>query len=750
MLRLQASHIENYVLWKNGTLNFEPGITFIRGENRSGKSLLINAVSATMWGIENAVRGTDAAIWPKGAKNSLSFTTGKKTQWELFNSGSKVTLSKNEAPLKLPGKTAAFKELRKHIPITKELWDSTVVLSGLDRHFLTKASPSQRADWFASVFGIDAPFEAVLKELKPKHAEAKIAMQTLSVLKAELSALRIAKQDQNPQFSAKDCDKRYLLIETQISKLHARCSELASVVGIVRSIEELKQQMKAKLPKESVVFLRKKSAALHRKKSAIEAYDTFITVSSGARRRIAEGEARLSKLVNMVPGTVVELKHLSDTLMRVSVFSDRAEDQWTQEAGYRKSAEQLAQLKKPKHTTVQLEVMRHGIVMRIQQLRDTTTTVCSQCGSKLTGKHRKRELVKVLKDLERVERELLIAAKYEKLRKEADKVTLKAEPTKLHPLVQSWRNDVDKQIGVLEEMMSLQSKLSEAKLALKEIGPAPEKVAGDVPAISEKLQVIGDKLEALSAHKARQEQLSSMQLSLPVKYRVVPSANALNAELTEKTEKLNQLRSKHAMYRDIVTRHKVYFEQIIKLKKRIKDVRVVSDQLPMLEVLMEAYGRNGLRMEHLKTLISAFEQLLNDNLSLMWKEETPKDQPRFSLFLTDKGILIKLFRKGTMTDLSTLSGSEEKVWKLLAAYALIKLLPDKMRCDTIVLDEMEANMSSQLKARMARSLLPVFVDAGLKVVVVTPSDVSEFPVPFDRAFTVESKNNVSRLLLGNR
>lgn len=750
MFRPQALHLQNYLFWSNVTFAFEPGITLIRGENGYGKSLIFQALASTVWGVAAAKRGTDASVWPEKAKASLSFSTGTKMKWDLMNSGSRVNLHKNDENLKLPGKTA-LKEMRSLVPIPKDLWDATVVLSGRDPHFLTKATSSQRADWFASVFGVDVPFDAVLKKLLPLLKDAKEASQKQAVLEAELASLRIARKEISETAPLPKLKAERKALSDKLATYRGDVNSLLALVSALRSVESIRAAI-ANLPASDkpIEDLRLSVTKLTAQRDAVQAYEAFAEARLHASERVAKARKALAKLPEAPSASKRALKLAREAVSTAYQTNEAQRQRYEEEARFRKSATELALLKKPKQPASHLRSQIDDLKKRRARLADNSEKVCSHCGSKLSPKHRQKELKTVDAALSKLSEQLDQAIVYEKLSENAERVTIKDSPPHTAHTLALAHTELKRQINLINERADAVGALDEAKARQVEVlAASPRAVKGNLTEIKHNLGKASSRLEDAVTRAAYTQQLKRAIADLPSKAEFKDLAGAEKA-LATKTRLLDKAQSEHSQISDAISKRQVYADLVKSLRSRIDALKEKSKDVRMLETLVDAYGRNGLRMDHIRTLISAFEQLLNDNSALMWKPADNSEPPRFSLELDENGISIKLFRKGRVSDLSTLSGSEEKVWKLLAAYALIKLLPDKMRCDTIVLDEMETNMSATTQSRLARGFIPKLAEAGLKVIVVTPLTTSSFPVPFDRAFTVtHDENHVSSLVKGN-
>lgn len=747
MLRLESLSLESYLLWKQMTLSFEPGLTFVHGANFSGKSLIAKSLTNMIWGIEGAKRGTDASVWPKKASAVLAFQAGDAS-WELFNKGGSLRLTKNDKSLGLSGKKAGLNALRAEIAIPKDLWDSTVVLNGLRPHYLTDATKLQRADWFASVFGIDEPFDAILAQLQPRLKAAREASTKYTSLTGELANLKASRKAMHIA-SPEEAAEQLSQLADKIETMRVEASAIMAITPLLRQLLEPLPDK----PKATQDELRDKRALLRKELDAISEHERYVEASASYRRRKAELESSIATL-RPLRVRASALEHLRELLAETQQTACGELEIWRQEAKARAAAVKLKKLGAPatEKDVMACEAALDAAKKLLANLRRADAgSVCDHCGQPVTAKHRNAAVKKLTARISKLE------ISYAKLKKTADlsrlaaSVTAHRKPDASLPVYfDTLIKQTDRALRDIEAAARLREQLTLTEKAMSAISgkkpPKPKRSRAEVQAALDEIETA---LERCNVYRSAVEARKRVLKELPNKYHKAPPAKtlkALEAKANSLTSKLSSAQTEHSTRTKDLTRYGVYTEQIISLSKRLKELRHLHEQVPVLQALTEAYGRSGLRLDRLKTMASAFEQLVNDSIPLLLSPKTNKTLPRFSVSVLDDGVNISFHRKGLTSDLSTLSGCEEKVWKLLSAYALIRLLPDRMRCDTMILDEMETNMRRDIRSMFARSFLPALVEAGIKVLVISPMDSSEFPVPFDRAYRVVPKSDVSTLL----
>src|SRR5690606_9421938 len=110
----------------------------------------------------------------------------------------------------------------------------------------------------------------------------------------------------------------------------------------------------------------------------------------------------------------------------------------------------------------------------------------------------------------------------------------------------------------------------------------------------------------------------------------------------------------------------------------------------LLAIAKKALGRDGFRTRRLESTMELFVNNLNEFVPLLWNEPF-----KFEIEIGKRKCDIIAHRNNKSGVVSTISGSEKRRWQLLSALAMLRLLPANRRCDTIILDELEANLDER-------------------------------------------------------
>jgi hypothetical protein len=107
-------------------------------------------------------------------------------------------------------------------------------------------------------------------------------------------------------------------------------------------------------------------------------------------------------------------------------------------------------------------------------------------------------------------------------------------------------------------------------------------------------------------------------------------------------------------------------------------------------------------------------------------------------------LLVQRAQKHT-SDVRYLSGAESRLLSLLSLLAFLPLLPDNLRSNICILDEMEANLSRSSRELFIRKSLPVLQKMVPNIFIITPLTAQDFYIPEAKNLRVVMQNGVSTI-----
>lgn len=302
------------------------------------------------------------------------------------------------------------------------------------------------------------------------------------------------------------------------------------------------------------------------------------------------------------------------------------------------------------------------------------------------------------------------------------------------------------------------------------------KLAGQAVALKDELAKLTKKLETARADQALRDKIATLRERLPQVERPadLPPLSRLREtqrRLDETIERLRQsIRALRAIPADVErprasldslndTVSKLYRLasdtkaelQVARRNKQAweeyyayyRDNAGSLEDLPALEHLVTLTGPQGLRVGLLQGLMDAYLSALNERAT--WLLGAGK----FEAVFGKRTMELYFVRRGQRTPSYALSGYESRAFEILHYLALTPLLPANLRCNTVILDEMEACLSPDNMRRFSEELIPALAEQVESVVVITPFSEKELYFPQAREVMVTLKDGVAGLSIVN-
>ena len=213
---------------------------------------------------------------------------------------------------------------------------------------------------------------------------------------------------------------------------------------------------------------------------------------------------------------------------------------------------------------------------------------------------------------------------------------------------------------------------------------------------------------------------------------------ALNAEVGEKMALLPMLQAQ-------ATERKTALRSITSLRERVADIGARIEDLPVYQLLADAYSVKGLKALMVKRVATSIEKSLNKYSRQVFSEDV-----RFSLAVDEGKFDVNVTRTSGKTaktsDIRHMSGAESRLFVLLFVLAVLPLIPSARRMNLLVLDEPDTNLDPEALEVFATRLLPALQKIVPSVIVLTPRN--DYMTAGARVVTVVKENGKSRLVEG--
>lgn len=742
MLQLKQLRLRNYGLFREQDFDFRPGLTMIGGNNRVGKTLLLSPLRPLFFGLasgDTMPKGSSVEIdlrkvSAEGKGTSLSIgasTPSARPDWKLHV---------NRQDMAAHRKVDVRRLISKHVAITEDLFDSTCHIAAAGRNLpLFAGTPAARMDWLASVFNLSATYNRMqdgVDEQLRKLREDEIRLQVLTEQLAEV-----------PEKPDVERLKRRLADHKRLKQQLVEWTSLNAKREQLRSLKKLRDVLKKRQTKYTnkdalalvIEQLEDKRLQVRQNAEAIQDYEVDLKLWKKAQaqiKRIRDDLPGLKAIKSPKEGRqrVLDLQHHME---RLQAKIDKAKDSNDAYAAKKDAEKLLRTMQEPKLSAKQAPIAlqkakddgAHAVrlLKKLQSLGDKDE--CPECGTPMSKKHvahvgstYRDAIEKARKDVYKAE----MAISYWDMRELAD---ADVKYVNIEDLQRACANH--------QLLIDALTKWVELSVVKKPELPAGKKV--DLAALQNKLDACNADMSLFVAH-GRSDFPSERELNdeiAKLKEELGDQDDTDMAALSEKAYKLADTNSREELqlrrYREAKAHNASLQEEIAELRRRVRAMRP-------LKVLKEAFGRSGVLLNSMNDAIQHLLQEINRLTPLLLNEKF-----RVEIVTGPRKLNVMIERNGRVGSIRTLSTSEQRCWSLLFATAMLLILPNNMLTDTIILDELEANMDAASRRRYVAEFLPYLQSIVSKVIVVTPLISGELVLQPDHAYRVEKHNNVSSL-----
>jgi recombinational DNA repair ATPase RecF len=732
MFRLNSIHLTNYLLWDDVEFKFEEGITHVYGANRSGKSLLFSPLPALLY---------DRDQIPKNSRATLNLDVdGKNIDATVFNNAK----TKNRFQMVIDGKEqntdtidAAKNLISTYITdsLQSSIFDTTVMISGLGKHPLADGKPSSRLDWVHETLAYASQLDAYSEIVEEKFKAFKEDSIKYGLYKSEYN-------DLEP-------------VEKPTSDVEELSNRLKTLGGKIKQLEQDKRNVEAALDYSGDLVKPKYSSEkcsdlLEEIDSSLENFDRLRSKyvkykdsqkeNSKLKTKIDKAKTHYTDICNKYGLKVIKpSKFLSTVDDKVSLLKNSINEYERLVEAYENQKEIRALAKKtckwddPVAYDRKIEELRGYISIQKSTLsaHKSGKKHCEMCGNnlRLSAEH----VNKIKGNLDKAKKKL---AKYETEQKisQAKNIKLvkkpKVDPEYLHRKTKALKlaKEAAQNYDNLPKLKSIEKVNYDAKEHKK---------------LVKRRKTIQDMLVAAQTYETLSQQKNSFADNKYVgkpKNKLSRIADNIGKELSAAykeqsniNDELVSTRTQYALYQNYVKKKR-------SLRDKCREYSKAERNHNILKVLRKALGRDGFRTKRLESTLELFVDNLNSLAPLIW------DEPyKFDIETGPRKCNLIIHRNKVAGSAFTTSGSENRNLQILAALAMLRLLPDNRRCDTIILDEIEANMDMSSRHKMMKEFIIEVQKTVPNVVVVSPLTRQELGLQPDQAYRVTKRNAKSTL-----
>jgi len=732
MYEMASIYLRRYLLLDEAKFRFKSGISVVGGDNRVGKSLLFSGLDPLLYGGEAnykhpAGSTLDFSFRRSVGESKVNYKVGAKTakssKFSIFQDGEDLTPHTIRDGKQLIGEAWA---------LPYDLFHSTVSLQGVRTHPLATGTPAKRSEWLANVLDLTSIYDAYGNEVSSRLEELTVKKTQLLVLEQEVEELvqpeiRVTRSRAlTAKGSLPKLKKTLAGIPSELDKLSLEVAELNSAI---------KCPPKPSPPNKTVKQLQSIRDRYVLKVAEVkERLDSYLEYQT-----IIDELERSKKSIGTVTGTELKARENDYHEMRDELDAHRElVASYNEQAAARDSKDYWRDNLSPRCKSL-AEAQSRGAELRarVSMLRKTRDAylkvagkkVCPTCSSTLSPKGIKSNIARVEAEGKKLVARLS-SLKDEVTYWEAFSQTLLPDPGKCGTTekeardLKGWLSVAAKQVelrGSLPTKFNVRETVTESYLA-----KCQRKLDGVTSALT--MRMAYDKHSSnLSAATMRLSKNQIRSRLREASKRLVDKQSLLK-EVTANIIEANSMLSRR---KDDVALAKMNRAQRLRLTDKVNALKEATADIKALKALQQAFGNTGLRLIQLQESANVLETKLTELSSLFFD-----DPYTFRVHIAPRKLDIMIERNGIEGSLATLSGSEQRSWALLCAMALLHILPDRLRCDTIILDEVEANMSKRSRDRYTIDVIPELRTLIRKIVVVTPLVSGELKLSPDHDYRV--------------
>lgn len=738
MIAFDKLSLSHYLLFHKAEFHFEKGLTFVGGENQSGKSLLFSSLLSGLYSKDLRLKP------PLNSKFSFTFdrTLNKTTDSIEFNIAThkttKYSVFQNGNDLK-PHKIADALSLMQNLFILPApLFVSTVYLRASKEHALLQGLPSQRSEWLSNVLDLVTVYDDYHEQIKKRLDELKVDEIKYRLKKEELEAIELPKMSLSKETFRQASAELDTLRET-LQDLTQKRIEISNQIALLRSLPKIKPVSK-EVYKVAKQELKENREQLQKLTNILKDWDTW-------KEETKQREYKL-KLEKTIRQKVSKDIKLNSSLLRslqteMSGLRQEWEDWKEQSFSYGLQQELREFLKKHENVEILSKTLKkdiEDIVDRQSYIRQHGKTLrnleklgskCPTCGGKLNPNHVSKELSSLEKEwntLNKRLKALQLQADIEEARSE--KLVQKPKPFD-SSAIQDTKNTIsalfkylDIEYTDIERPSMSQIKCEKLIRELRESIRSNEKIIENynqqlaVSTYEKEIQVIFGKGPSYV-----ETQIEKLQ--------------AKEKELSESIDKLairkDRLQSGVASYeasRDGLRRAK---ERLSTLESETMELQARLVDVEPLKALMDAFGGSGLRLQQLKESADVLASKMTELSPLFFDDKNPYV---FDMQIGPRKLNLDIMRNGIVGPLESTSGSESRFFNLLFGMSLLQILPSRLRTDTIILDELDSMLSEANRDRYTKDILPEVQRHVAKTIVVSPLIDGELKISPTRQYRI--------------
>lgn len=759
MNELLSQSLRELVYWKKADLTFEPGITCILGHNKnarvqgasngSGKSSLFIPLHSALGYAAPLIKGKQGArdAYGRGSEGSVEFKRGKHV-YKIVRKGPKYQVLKDGQDLGLRTQQLALETITRLRGLTEAQFYSTVYLDSSKAHAIQSGSSAERLHFFTDLFDLHNVDE-VKKYCAKLLSAASDADRECARIQEELKTIDVK--------NTEALENEYAGL---VRKQNRYQTALRTHVTITHKLDLLEADAKAQAAIEKLMLFAG-GFKLSQVRADLAAHSSYREASAAYRtwkQQVTDLESEIRGLQHSIGQ--LSLKEARAKLLLLDQAQGLEKPEAPDAKRQPKAAAKLCRLlgadelqSKHRKTLDKKQGQLQAKTRELQATRDELAShldadadgKCPMCLSRLKPRHFQTLVTELDSSINKTKKQLSV------LKSLQEALSAELEYQAYEEALTEWKR---RSVDYTPDAHKQHRKYVQAMQTLKRLRQSEPPTPSARPKLSEDVLLARQeqllKLRALkerpglpedTEHEVRQ--FCKINGGLPFDIPVLRTYLADQQEkvkrlLTEANNRIPQLRSQI----DVL---KAEAKRARQLRRQLSEHKANAADLPVLQMLVEAYSKTGIKNLLIKRLARQIEKNLNALAPRVLHEPMS-----FQLIVEGQNFHVLATRrnlgKTKIGDVRTLSGAERRMFILLFLLATLPMLPSAKRYDTLVLDEPDANLDPPNRMMLRDRLLPRLLKVVPKIVVLTPNQ--DIIPQGARVLTAVKHNNVSVLQPG--
>lgn len=732
-IKFNGIKLHNIITHKDTEFKFSKGVSIIRGENGSGKSLILNTLANVLYATPplSTKKNNAKQMFDKDGNITIDLDNGK-TNYKIsqFSKGKSVAykISQNENDLALHTITEATDKISTIFPLSAEQFYTTVYLNAYrsSAHPLLFGTGPQRKEFFINFFELQW-YDYIQSALKEKYSTVKSNKLKYDSLEENIKAL---------QSNVQDVDKKdyYELKEksSKYNKLNLKYTQYLSTYNQYQTLYETIKEKDIKACKQNIEDLQSRIEQCESKiekglkiEANNEKYEEYVQQKQKLQQDIVEDDKgvnwykdKRSQYQKEIQSLKAKIKEYDDAILKYQRWK-KADENLSSKFKNGLDEAKLSYKKLLKRISLDEQ-----IVQKANKLKDIKE--CPTCGSIIDTKHWKVMIQHAQQEIDKLskyeDQDQYIDIWYNKVEKP------QLDKDQLLQKIDEYETKLDKLDSKIEKVIKSEQNKQQIKNLKKYEYIQPIKYSKYQKSKKE----YSEQLEYFRSNYTSLKQLQQIDIDTS-KYPKI------NGWITKNSSKVSKLNEKVGKLKAVIQQNK-------SLKSNIKQVQQEKEQLDisnadLYEILIKAYSTKGIRIQQIENIANLFCNQLNLYSSLIFPEPI-----KFSIKVDENNFNILAERDKRIADVATLSGAQSRAFQLLCVLTLISFIPEKYRTDTVILDEMESGLSKKFREKLCNEFIPQLKTLIPKVIIITPLDKKTLWIEGSKEYMVIKKKGISKLV----